>query len=226
MEKTSLGIEMLRPLYSLLAKRLQYPASVLSLILSVSVGTPSKTIQPAASLPKRTAPGPQPPRAHFQARIQPRVEEVTAEVDGWFLEHWPFESAKARKKFVAAGFSRVTCLYFPLALDDRIHFACRLLTILFLIDDILEDMSFEAGKVYNDHLMPLMRGDALPDRSIPVEWMMYDLWESMRMFDRTLADEILEPTFEFMRAQTDKQRLTIEGLGAYLDYREKDVGKA
>lgn len=92
--------------------------------------------------------------------------------------------------------------------------------------DILEDMSLEDGAAYNNHLMPIMRGDALPDRKIPVEWMMYDLWEHMRALDKELADDVLEPTFTFMRAQTDKDRLSIVGMGPYLVYREKDVGKA
>ena len=64
----------------------------------------------------------------------PSVDEVTKEVDGYFLKHWPFPNEKAEQKFQSAAFSRVTCLYFPLARDDSIHFACRLLTVLFLID--------------------------------------------------------------------------------------------
>jgi aristolochene synthase len=68
----------------------------------------------------------------------PKVDEVSAQVEGWFLRHWPFPNEEAKKKFVAAGFSRVTCLYFPLARDDRIGSACKLLTILFLIDGITE----------------------------------------------------------------------------------------
>ena len=102
-------------------------------------------------------------------------------------------------------------------------------------------MSFEDGEAYNDNLMPIARGDVQPNRTqnanvsehllnltgdIPVEWMMYDLWESMRLCDRALANEVLEPTFVFMRAQTDKLRLEITELGQYLEYREKDVGKA
>lgn len=87
-------------------------------------------------------------------------------------------------------------------------------------------MSLEDGKAYNDHLMPLMRGDAKPDRRIPVEYITYDLWESMRAHDKELADQILEPTFEFMRAQTDPVRMKKMGLKEYLDYREADVGKA
>ncbi len=74
------------------------------------------------------------PRSQFQTQCHPLVESVTKEVDGDFLKNWNFETERAKTKFVAAGFSRVTCLYFPMALDDRIHFACRLLTILFLID--------------------------------------------------------------------------------------------
>lgn len=62
--------------------------------------------------------------------------------------------------------------------------------------------------------------------SIPAEFFIYDLWESMRKFDLELANEVLEPTFVFMRSQTDRIRLSIKELGEYLRYREKDVGKA
>ncbi|EFW98420.1 aristolochene synthase [Grosmannia clavigera kw1407] len=167
-----------------------------------------------------------PPLSRFISMCHPLEKEIKAEVDNYFLTHWGFKTDKERKKFVGAGFSRVTCLYFPLSKDDRIHLACRLLTILFLVDDILEDMSLEDGRAYNDKLIPIARGDVQPDRSVPVEWIMYDLWEMMRAQDKELADEVLEPTFTFMRAQTDKARLSIRGMGPYLVYREKDVGKA
>ena len=48
----------------------------------------------------------------------------------------------------------------------------------------------------------------------------------MREHDYELANSVLEPTFTFMRAQTDKERLNMKGLGNYLKYRERDVGKA
>lgn len=75
-----------------------------------------------------------PSPSRFVAECHPLEKQITAEVDSYFLEHWPFKTDKDRKKFVAAGFSRVTCLYFPKALDDRIGFASMLLTVLFLID--------------------------------------------------------------------------------------------
>lgn len=75
-----------------------------------------------------------PPPTQWSYLCHPRVKEVQDEVDGYFLENWKFPSFKAVRTFLDAKFSEVTCLYFPLALDDRIHFACRLLTVLFLID--------------------------------------------------------------------------------------------
>jgi aristolochene synthase len=95
--------------------------------------------QPISTAPAESRPlGPQfaPPPSRFVPECHLLEKQVTAEVDGYFLTHWPFKTANDRKKFVAAGFSRVTCLYFPLSLDDRIHLACRLMTILFLIDGI------------------------------------------------------------------------------------------
>ncbi|KAI3559117.1 aristolochene synthase [Colletotrichum abscissum] len=182
--------------------------------------------QPAKSGQRSYNPSEPPPAARFTAKIHPREREVSAEVNGFFLNHWPFADSKSRKKFVAAGFPQVTCFYYPTALNDRISFACYLLTLLFLIDDLLEDMSFEAGSSYNERLILLSKGESLPDRSVPVEWITYDLWNDMRTCDEVLANEILEPVFTFMRAQTDKTRLQIKELGHYLKYREKDVGKA
>lgn len=69
-----------------------------------------------------------------EAKFHPHENETSRQVNDYFLEHWPFPNEKARYKFVKAGFPRVTCAYFPLALNDRIQYACCLLTLLFLVD--------------------------------------------------------------------------------------------
>lgn len=74
------------------------------------------------------------PPSAFKSQCHPNEATVSEEINGYYLKHWNFPDEKARTKFVAAGFSRVTCLYFPKALDSRIRYACSLLTILFLID--------------------------------------------------------------------------------------------
>ncbi|KAF9870659.1 hypothetical protein CkaCkLH20_11965 [Colletotrichum karsti] len=94
------------------------------------------------------------------------------------------------------------------------------------VQNLLEDMSLEEGSAYNERLISLSKGKAEPDRAVPVEWITYELWNDMRSCDKVLADAILEPVFTFMRAQTDKSRLSINELGHYLNYRERDVGKA
>lgn len=87
-------------------------------------------------------------------------------------------------------------------------------------------MSFEDGKAYNDKLTSIIRGEVMPDRSIPVQYIMHDLWSAMRACDRQMSHQILGPVFTFMKAQTDVKRKDIKGLTAYLKYREEDVGKA
>lgn len=81
-----------------------------------------------------TATSPDTPRSRFRTECHPLVQQISYEVDEYFLLHWPFPDLRSRHKFVAAGFSRVTCLYFPLSKNNRIGYACRLLTVLFLID--------------------------------------------------------------------------------------------
>ena len=74
------------------------------------------------------------PASKFSAQIHPLAEEVGREVEQYFLSNWNFKTEKERSVFLKAGFPKVTCLYFPEAKYNRIGYACRLLTILFLID--------------------------------------------------------------------------------------------
>ncbi|KAH9862934.1 hypothetical protein J1614_010747 [Plenodomus biglobosus] len=165
------------------------------------------------------------PPSRFEPLCHPLERQITKAMNDYFMEHWHFEDKKSRTKFLKSGFSTVTCWYCPLALDDRIQLGCRFLTLGFLVDDLLEHMSLADGEAYNGRLIAIIRGDVLPDRSIPVEYMMHDLWEDMRTHDLELANEIMEPSFEFMRAQTATTRLKHMDLKEYLEYRENDVGR-
>ena len=74
--------------------------------------------------------------SNLEPQCHPCEPQVTKEVEDYFIQHWRFPDDVAVEKFRAAGFSRVTCYYFPEALNARIGFAARLLTLLFLIDGI------------------------------------------------------------------------------------------
>lgn len=56
--------------------------------------------------------------------------------------------------------------------------------------------------------------------------MTYDLWENMRKHDKPLADEVLEATFNFLEAPSDRARSSIKYLSQHYAYREKDCGQA
>lgn len=74
------------------------------------------------------------PLSEWQPLRHPRCEEVSREVNSYFMSEWNFPSEDAKRKFIGADYSGGTCLNFPLARNDRIHFVCTLLTVLFLID--------------------------------------------------------------------------------------------
>ena len=106
-------------------------SSMTPLIGSPVTATNSKPVNASATNKSNT-----PPPPFLEPRCHPLEPEITREVDGYFIKHWPFPNEKAIQKFRDAGFSRVTCCYYPEALNDRIHFGCRLLTLLFLIDGL------------------------------------------------------------------------------------------
>ncbi|CAF9911056.1 MAG: hypothetical protein GOMPHAMPRED_007286 [Gomphillus americanus] len=91
--------------------------------------------------------------------------------------------------------------------------------------NILEDMSLAEGEAYNKTIMDVMSGSISADRSLPEQWIMSDLCTEMRSVDAKLAEETLNATYIFMRAQTHKSRLSISNLKQYFVYREDDVGQ-
>lgn len=161
----------------------------------------------------------------FTARKHPNTEEVVKQVNDFFLEHWPFKTEKHRKRFVEEGYAWFVCVNCPMSLEDRMHWGCRLLTTGFLIDDVLDSMSVKEGAAYNAKIIECSRGTVLPDRSVPAQWIMYDLFEGMRDVDKQLADELLEPTIDFLVAQVDGNRTKPMTLKEYFDYRDADLGK-
>lgn len=71
--------------------------------------------------------------------------------------------------------------------------------------------------------MLIIRDQVMPDSNVAVESVINDLWESMKSHDQKLSMSMLEPTFDFMRVQTDPRRKDTFQLSDYLEHRERDV---
>ncbi|KAE9566468.1 hypothetical protein CGMCC3_g17386 [Colletotrichum fructicola] len=95
--------------------------------------------------------------------------------------------------------------------------------MLFLLDDLLEHMSLEKGASYNKRLMSIVTGDTKPSDESPIEKIVGDVWNEMKTVDAHLAQDLVEPMFDFWRSQTDSGRLAKKGIADYLQYRERDV---
>lgn len=96
--------------------------------------TVADSVKPLPATRSAKIPSWEPQPSLWEPLCHPRYFEVSKEVNEYFLKHWNFPSLKAKEKFLKADFSAYTCLQLPLAKDDRIHFACRLFTLLFFID--------------------------------------------------------------------------------------------
>ncbi|KAK7046186.1 Aristolochene synthase in complex with 12,13 Difluorofarnesyl diphosphate [Favolaschia claudopus] len=146
------------------------------------------------------------PPTIFIPKVHPMRKEITQDVNVFFLAHWPFPNEKARKKFVDSDFCYGLCATWPESVDDRMNHACRLFTLLFLIDDLLDDMSLEGGRAFNNGLLSLMQGHRMPIRENPIESMSYDIWNELHASDPVLSMNILVALGPFMESQTDALR--------------------
>lgn len=161
----------------------------------------------------------------FTARKHRNTDEVVELVNAFFLRHWPFKNKKQEQRFIDEGYAWFVCINCPMSLDERMHWGCQLLATGFLIDDLLDRMSIEEGKEHQENVIKCASGTILPDREIPAQWIMFDLFEEMRATDRPLADELLKPTIDFLRAQVDGNRMKRMNLDEYFAYRNADLGK-
>ncbi|KAI0572701.1 Aristolochene synthase [Pyrenophora tritici-repentis] len=161
----------------------------------------------------------------FTARKHRNTDEVVELVNAFFLKNWPFKNKKQEQRFIDEGYAWFVCINCPMSLDERMHWGCQLLATGFLIDDLLDRMSIEEGKEHQENVIKCASGIILPDRKIPAQWIMFDLFEEMRATDRPLADELLKPTVDFLRAQVDGNRMKRMNLDEYFAYRDADLGK-
>lgn len=76
----------------------------------------------------------------FDIQCHPRADAVCAELDSFFIQHWPFKSQEERNRFLNSQTNRFACWALPLADDDRLLDTVKVNTLLFLLDDVAEDM--------------------------------------------------------------------------------------
>ena len=176
----------------------------------------------------------------------PLVKTLTRQVNDWISSSGHFKSEKEKKRYVGHETARVACLLYPRALDDRLIYACKLITVLFLLDgrhlrsaganinhllgayctlDVLESFSIEDGTVYTERLISIIHGDTEPKLCVPIEFMFDELWTEMRSCDAKLADIVIGPLVVVLRAMTARERLHIKTLDKYLLFRKQDIGQ-
>lgn len=91
--------------------------------------------------------------------------------------------------------------------------------------DQLEKMNFTQMLSYRERVMKIALGMASPDRGLCLEWMLHDTFQDMRNIDEVLANDVAQGFCQLLRAQTSQERISIQTLGSYLNFREVDAGR-
>jgi len=164
------------------------------------------------------------PETTLKVECHPCHDEITRELDEYFLAHWPFTSDNARKKFLKSKINLYTCLALPHGDEKRVKLACELVTLNFLVDDYLDSLSYTDGGALVRKLTAIASGRLAPNHADPIEHMHYVLWQRVLTEDQALGEAICECHCELMQAQCAPKRAEHASLAAYLDFREIDGG--
>ncbi|KAL8950081.1 MAG: hypothetical protein Q9222_003865 [Ikaeria aurantiellina] len=167
-----------------------------------------------------------PPPTMFPIKGHPQTDEVCAQLDDYFYKNWPWKDEATGQKFLRSETNKWTCLALPNARDDRIYDSVRVVTLLFLLDDVAEDLSISEGQALYKRLVPLALGKALPNRADPYEWMTYDTFKSMRAMDAELTEVVWQGALLCIMAQVDEARTKCPDMGSLLKHRAKEAGIA
>lgn len=84
-------------------------------------------------------------------------------------------------------------------------------------------MSLKEGSDLIERIIAVVKGTREPDKSVPAEWMMKEVWDNLASIDSDLTDQMKEPAFVFWRSQVAAERLAPKTLKTYLRYREDDI---
>ncbi|NLR63381.1 hypothetical protein HGH92_03595 [Chitinophaga varians] len=164
----------------------------------------------------------------FPSRTHPDHALIEKAVHA-FIDSYTSLSTDARKQFKAAGFGRLTALWYPDSPFPQLIPLARLLTWIFIFDDVCARWPLPQLKGAHDRLTAILRGspsypeedamfqqfaivyEELACHTLPQAWMT----RYMASWHYFFEGQLLEKQYSY------KHDLTYPSLAEYLDLREK-----
>lgn len=84
-------------------------------------------------------------------------------------------------------------------------------------------MSLKEGATLIERIIGIVKGTITPNKEVPAEYMMKEVWDNLASIDTVLTDQMKEPAIVFWRSQVAAERLAPKTLRTYLRYREDDI---
>jgi len=167
-------------------------------------------------------------KTQIGGKLHPLTTSVLPRNQKYFLDNWPFPTEESRAEFVISDIGLYTCYVFPMALNERIELTCRMNTILFLADDILDSYSTtEAGSSdFYKQFAGIILGDPNIKPSSKVEEILSANLQEIRMTG-SLGNDFCNTVLDWFKICTNMKRRKLQAttnFQDYLEYRTVDSG--
>ncbi|KIJ41383.1 hypothetical protein M422DRAFT_255573 [Sphaerobolus stellatus SS14] len=159
-------------------------------------------------------------------RLHPQTNEVISRVDEWFLKHWPFPNEAAREEFQSSDIALFTCYTMPDALNERIELACKMVNLMFLFDDVMDNWSIEEAQGFYKKFAELILGDEDVHPVTQLEKLLHGLFAEIRGIG-TLGQDFCEAVIRWFKLAASHARSQWKSSGdilEYCEYRIVDAG--
>ncbi|KAJ7354060.1 isoprenoid synthase domain-containing protein [Mycena albidolilacea] len=156
------------------------------------------------------------------ARNHLRFAELIEATDSFFLETWPFESQRERDLLVQCHYGSFISKIIPDGDFEKMIWACRASTLLFLTDDWIEKQPHGKGSGLSDRIARIVRGEMDPTAGSLVEEMLNQIFRAIE--GNTEVEQFRQLshlTCECLRLQ---DMPAYENITKYLDFRSYNSG--
>ncbi|SMY21862.1 unnamed protein product [Zymoseptoria tritici ST99CH_1A5] len=155
-------------------------------------------------------------------KSNPLLAAIATQTTTSILTSWPFSTNASRSRFLAANIPSLTCCLFPYAIEERIHIAASLVSLLLLLDDELPELSVDEGEEFLEYLRSAVgggwQGDEEEDEDQPAVSMLSGVLDELRGTDYEVGGEVVGAMWEWLRTRNVNRRSRRSGPDVMRDF--------
>ncbi|SMR46716.1 unnamed protein product [Zymoseptoria tritici ST99CH_1E4] len=155
-------------------------------------------------------------------KSNPLLAAIATQTTTSILTSWPFSTNASRSRFLAADIPSLTCCLFPYAIEERIHIAASLVSLLLLLDDELPELTVDEGEEFLEYLRIAVgggwQGEEEEDENQPAVSMLSGVLDELKGTDYEVGGEVVGAMWEWLRSRNVSRRSRRSGPDVMRDF--------